>query len=101
MLIRDDGEEQREYMRMAVECGVSFKVADDPQLYKASTVNLSAGGLMMRSNKLLGEGEIIACEVLPDKAFVPPLRALARVVRVSAADVGEYEIGLQITEMLD
>jgi hypothetical protein len=97
MLFRGDYSEKRDFMRMAVECPMSFTLPGEDTVHRATARDLSASGLLMRCNRELAEGSSIEVSVEPEEAIVPPLKATCEVVRVTTLAPGEYEVGLKIS----
>ena len=100
MLFRGDFTEKRDFYRMEVGCPMQFKIQGDPALHTAVVRDLSASGLGFVCQQALAEGSVVEVVVSPEKAIVPPLQAIAEVVRLSPQDDGSYEIGVKITEIL-
>lgn len=100
MLFRGDFSEKRNFFRMDVGCPMQFRRQDDPTMLTGTVRDLSASGLGFVCQQELSEGAMIEVIISPEKAIVPPLQAMAEVVRVSAQGGDSYEIGVRIVEIL-
>ncbi len=91
-------EEKRDFMRMGVECRVSMEVVDSGERLVGQASNLSATGLLIACDRALPLGTMVEISLVAERSIVPPLDALAEVVRVVPA--GEsFHLGVKITEM--
>ena len=97
MLFRGDYPEKRDFIRMAVECPMTFCIEGETEVHKGTARDLSASGLSVLCQKEIAEGTVLEVNIQPEKAIVPPLQATCEVVRVSSIVAGEYELGLKIT----
>ncbi len=90
-----DYDEKRDFIRMCMECPMSFSRPADGQAYEARAKDLSSSGFSFTANEVVTVGEVLEVRVIPGKAVVPPLHAEVEVVRVQPAGDG-YEIGATI-----
>lgn len=94
-----DSSDKRDFRRMSVDCPVAFKVIGSEQVMNGKVVDLSATGLRIIADVSLDTGDEIEVNVKPEKTWVPPLYAIAQVLRVDHLDTGKFEIGCKILEM--
>ncbi len=97
MLFRGDYPEKRDFIRMVVECPMTFRIQGEAEVHQGTAKDLSASGLSVLCHKEVAEGAILEVNIQPEKAIVPPLKATCEVVRVNNRVPGEYELGLRIT----
>lgn len=100
MLERGDYSEKRDFMRMAVECPMTFRIQGESTLYQATARDLSASGLLILCQQEVAEGALLVVSVQPEQSLVPPLQAVCEVMRVSSPAPGQFELGVKINEML-
>lgn len=100
MLHRGDYSEKRDFMRMAVECPMTFSIQGESAVYSATARDLSASGLLILCQHEVDEGSLLVVSVKPEQSIVPPLQALCEVMRVSSSAPGQYELGVKINEIL-
>lgn len=93
-------EEKRDFIRMCVECPMSFTRQGDSTVYSATARDLSGSGLGFNSTQMVRMGELLTVQVVPDKAVVAPLQAEVEVVRVDTMGPGSYDIGVAIKRFL-
>jgi len=62
----------------------------------AHSINISAAGILFRTEALLTEGSSLEISVKPVNPITPPLNALIEVIRVVAVENNEYEIAATI-----
>ena len=75
--------EKRDFMRMALNCPVSYQPLESTQDKKTGTcVNLSANGISFLCDDQFEEGIELDISVQPQLAISPPFNAVMKVVRV-------------------
>ena len=95
-----DYEEKRDFIRMCVECPMSFTRQGDTTAYSATARDLSGSGLGFVTGQAVRMGEVLTVRVVPDKAVVAPLQAEVEVVRTQELVPGSYDIGVTIKRFL-
>lgn len=100
MLYRGDYSEKRDFMRMEVECPMTFRVRGEAQQYQGTAKDLSASGLLIICQQEIPEGTVLEINVQPEKPIVPPLQAVCEVMRLSSSAPGRYELGVKINEII-
>ncbi len=96
-----DYDEKRDYFRMAADCPLNFKIHGDETLYTGQCINLSAGGVMFRSETNIETGTLIDINITPEKSVVPPLKAVIEITRRSnGAEEGNFEYAGCIRQLL-
>jgi len=75
--------EKRDFMRMALNCPVEYRVSGSNQTPKTGTcVNLSAKGISFVCDDHYPEGAELDISVKPQLAISPPFNAKMKVIRV-------------------
>ena len=93
-----DHSEKRDFMRMPIDCVLSFKVQGQDENYTGNVVNLSSKGILFTSKNEFSEGDKLDIVLTPSNALTPPMEATTTVSRVT--DTGEvFEIACEIDEI--
>jgi hypothetical protein len=100
MLERGDYSEKRDFMRMAVDCPMTFCIRGEGTAYHATARDLSASGLLIVCQQEIPEGSLLEVSVQPEQSLVSPLQAVCEVMRVSSPAPGRFELGVKINEIL-
>ncbi|MDH3325799.1 MAG: PilZ domain-containing protein [Gammaproteobacteria bacterium] len=75
--------EKRDFMRMAINCPVSYQVADSDLTTKSGNcINLSARGILFQCDDKYPEGTELRISVQPQLSISPPFNAKMKVIRV-------------------
>jgi len=75
--------EKRDFMRMAINCPVSYQPADSGLTTKSGTcINLSANGILFQCDDRFPEGTVLDISVKPQLTISPPFNAKMKIVRV-------------------
>jgi len=96
-------DEKRDFFRMAADCALNFKIQGDSDdtFYTGQCVNLSAGGVLFRSETKLDPGCLIEINITPDKSVVPPLQAVIEVARRDdSSEATQFEYAGSIKQLL-
>lgn len=96
-----DYDEKRDFIRMCLECAMTFTRQGETTVYEATARDLSGGGLGFNTGEALRLGELLEVRVTPSKAVVPPLAAEVEVVRVDGAGADGYDVGVTIRRFLN
>ncbi len=89
--------ERRDFLRMPIDCELSFSLLDSPGSYQGRVVNLSNGGILFTTENAVGAGARLEIELTPANSITPPMRARVTVSRVEARG-GIYEIACKIDD---
>lgn len=93
--------EKRDFYRMNTVSPITYKIVGEPQLHEAKCLNLSAGGILITTDRAITESTQLEVTITPQKSIVQPLHAIVEVVRVDAdADNGSYAVAGTIREIL-
>ena len=91
-----DYDEKRDFIRMCMDCPMTFTRTGDATVYSAKAKDLSSSGLCMTTEQAVQVGEVLRVHLAPPMAVVPPLQADVEVVRVDGVGTDGYEVGLSI-----
>lgn len=93
-----DHEEKRDFMRMPIDCVLSFTQSGKSKSYDGNVVNLSSKGILFTSETEFKEGESLDILLTPSNSLTPPMEATATVSRVT--NTGEvFEIACEIADI--
>jgi len=81
--------EKRNYMRLTMDCPVSYQVVNTSNRRMGTCRNLSADGILFECDEKYPIGTRIKVNVSPTLSLSPPFSAVVKVVRVSADDEGD------------
>jgi hypothetical protein len=92
-------DEKRDYIRMNVDCDVTYKLADSNETKIGRCTTLSGAGLSFIAEEPYENGLAMEVKVLPKNAVTPPMTAYIEVVRSSVMDDGSFEIAAAIKSL--
>lgn len=93
-----DHSEKRDFMRMPIDCMLSFTRQGLDETYTGNVVNLSSKGILFTSQNEFREGDVLDIVLTPSNSLTPPMEATTTVSRVT--NTGEvFEIACEITDI--
>lgn len=97
--------EKRDFIRMTISAPLSAKLSAEQGVIAGQSIegecrNLSGGGMLVIVKKNLPIDTELHAEVSSDHGHNPTLKARVRVARNIALDNDQYELGLEILEVL-
>ncbi len=95
-----DYAEKRDFLRMPIDCELSFTRRGDDGQYRGKVINLSSKGILFTSGESFAPGDQIEILLTPSNALTPPMEASVVVSRVTDLDAG-YEIACEIERIKD
>ena len=90
-----DFPEKRGFVRMPIDCELSFSPLDGAETYQGKVINLSAGGILFASEQSIEIGTRLEIVLTPANSVTPPMQARVVVARVEARE-SLFEIACQI-----
>ncbi len=95
-------DEKRDFVRMGVQCELTYKADGVDEEERGEARNLSGRGMMFIAEREIPVESRLEVMIRPDNTLTPPLHAMVKVVRVARQRRGEgYEIGAIIQSVLD
>lgn len=95
-------DEKRDFIRVTVDCELTYKVPDSPTEEMGQAKNLSGRGLLFIAKRELNTDSMLEVKIKSDSDITPALHAKVKVVRVEKQRRGEgFEIGAVIREVID
>ncbi|MDH5436304.1 MAG: PilZ domain-containing protein [Gammaproteobacteria bacterium] len=94
-----DHSEKRDFIRMTVDCQVSYHKIGADEEHMGNTKNLSGKGILFQAKEEIPIGTLLEVNVSPNNDVTPALDATVEVVRLEIIEPGKYEIGCLIKEL--
>lgn len=88
-------DEKRNYIRMEVDCDITYKSAGSGEVFQGRCSSLSGSGLSFTSDTFFASGKALEINIIPSSA-TPPMTAFVEVVRSVKKEDGTYEIAASI-----
>jgi len=89
--------EQRNFIRMDIQCEMTYRYPDSPQIYVAVCKNLSGSGVLFTAAQAIEVGAALEIKLAPTNALTPPMKALVEVLRCRPATDGDgFDIAAEI-----
>ncbi len=82
MVEKPVAQDQRKFVRMDVECDMTYRVADSWHDFRGICKNISSSGLLFLARFPLNVGDIIEVHITSHDNLTPEMKALAEVVSV-------------------
>ncbi|MCP4877241.1 MAG: PilZ domain-containing protein [Gammaproteobacteria bacterium] len=93
-----DYAEKRDFLRMPIDCELSFMVAGSTKQYQGNVINLSSKGILFTSSKDFSAGTRLEIILTPSNSITAPMHADVVVARVVNNEV-LFEIACEIKEI--
>lgn len=89
-------DEKRNYIRMNVDCELTYKLADAKQLHTGTCTSISGSGVSFTAEKAFEPGKAMEVNIMPKNNITPSMTAFIEVVRTSELEDGKFEIAATI-----
>jgi len=86
----------RKFTRIDTTCDMEFTHPSTGAKGTASSINLSAAGILFRTNEKLTQGCSLEISVQPVNPITPPLNAIIEINRVTPIKSNTYEVAATI-----
>ena len=93
-----DYAEKRDFLRMPIDCELSFTESGSSKQYPGNVINLSSRGILFTSTEMFAEGSLLDIVLTPSNSLTPPMEATVVVARVSNNEV-LFEIACEIQDI--
>lgn len=93
-----DYAEKRDFLRMPIDCELSFSESGSSKQYQGNVINLSSKGILFTSNTEFEAGKKLDITLTPSNSITPPMEATVVVMRVVNNDV-LFEIACEIADI--
>jgi hypothetical protein len=88
-------DEKRNYIRMKMDCDITYKLAGTDKFFRGRCSSLSGSGLSFLSDELFAPGKALEINIIPS-SVTPPMTAFVEVVRAMKKEDDKYEIAASI-----
>jgi hypothetical protein len=85
-------DEKRNYIRMEIDCDVTYRLADSDQLHHGRCSSISGAGVSFIADRFFESGKAMEMNVVPKNTLTPSMTAYIEVVRSTQKDDGSYEV---------
>mgnify|MGYP001300167052 CR=1 FL=1 len=85
-------DERRDYIRMDVNCDVTYKLADSSEIKAGRCTTLSGAGVSFIADEAFEPGLAMEISIIPKTSITPPMTAYIEVVRSTKIDDNQFEI---------
>ncbi len=92
-----DYAEKRDFLRMPIDCQLSFTAAGSSLQQAGKVINLSSKGILFTTDERLAQGDRLEILLTPYSPETPPLEASVVVSRVTDNDA-VFEVACEIEE---
>ena len=92
-------DEKRDYIRMDVDCEVTYKLADSKEFKRGRCLSLSGAGISFIAEKAYDTGLAMEINVLSEKSEMPWMTAFIEVVRSIPQDGDCFEVAATIKSL--
>lgn len=89
-------DEKRNYIRMEIDCDITYRLADSDELHQGHCSSLSGAGVSFITDRSFDSGKAMEVNIIPRNAITPPMTAFIEVVRSTQQDDGRYEVAATI-----
>lgn len=93
-----DYAEKRDFLRMPIDCELSFSVTGSSKQYQGNVINLSSRGILFTSSSEFESGSRLDITLTPSNSITPPMEATVVVMRIVNNDV-LFEIACEIEDI--
>jgi hypothetical protein len=84
-------DEKRDFLRMPIDCSLTFSAVGDEREFKGKVINMSQNGILFTSRQRLEVGTLLSLVLTEAGADTPPMHATVKVERVINNRV-QYEV---------
>lgn len=89
-------DEKRNYIRMEIDCDVTYRLADSDELHHGHCSSISGAGVSFIADRFFDPGKAMEINVIPQNSLTPPMTAFIEVIRSTQQDDGSYEVAATI-----
>ncbi|MCQ8105144.1 PilZ domain-containing protein [Methylomonas sp. SURF-2] len=89
-------DEKRDYIRMEVDCDITYKLANSQEIKTGRCTTLSGAGVSFLADSSFEAGLAMEVSIIPKTSITPPMTAFIEVVRSVKRDENQYEIAASI-----
>jgi hypothetical protein len=94
-----DYDEKRDYIRMEVDCEITYKLADSDTFKTGRCNSLSGAGVSFIADKPYDTGLAMEINIIPKISVTPSMTAFIEVVRSIPHNDGSFEVAASIKSL--
>lgn len=91
-----NNDEKRDYIRMDVDCDVTYKLANSEHVKTGRCMTLSGAGVSFIADQACEPGLAMEISIIPKTTLTPPMTAFIEVVRCNKREADQFEIAAVI-----
>lgn len=92
-------DEKRDYIRMDIDCDITYKLADSDLVKSGRCTSLSGSGVSFISDSPYDPGLAMEINILPNNSITPSMVAFIEVVRSVRQEDGSFEVAATIKSL--
>lgn len=85
-------DEKRNYIRMELDCGITYRLVDSNELFDGQCSTISGAGVSFFADQFIDPGKAMEINIVPQNSLTPPMTAFIEVIRSTEQNDGRYEI---------
>lgn len=89
-------DEKRNYIRMNVDCELTYRLADSTDIKTGNCTSISGSGVSFIADSPFDPGKAMEVNITPKNSITPPMIAFIEVVRSTEQEDGHFEIAATI-----
>jgi hypothetical protein len=89
-------DEKRNYIRMEIDCDISYKLTDSDIVHQGQCTSISGAGVSFITSQNFTLGKAMEIHVIPKNPVTPPMTAFIEVVRSTQRNDGHYDVAATI-----
>jgi hypothetical protein len=89
-------DEKRNYIRMEIDCDITYKLAGSDELFNGRCSSLSGAGVSFITDQFFSPGIAMEVNITPRNSLTPPMTAFIEIVRATKQEENQYEIAASI-----
>jgi hypothetical protein len=85
-------DEKRSFIRMEMDCEMTYKLVGSDELYRGRCSSISGAGVSFIADRKFESGKAMEINVIPKNTVTPSMTAFIEVIRSTQQDDGSYDI---------
>ena len=85
-------DEKRNYIRMNVDCELTYKRVDSGETFRGNCTSISGSGVSFIAEHRFELGTALEINIVPKNSITPPMTAFIEVVRALPVEGEQFEI---------
>ena len=89
-------DEKRNYIRMEINCDLTYRLAGSDELYHGRCSSISGAGVSFITDRFFDPGKAMEINVIPKNNITPSMTAFIEIIRTTPQEDGSYEVAATI-----